>query len=195
MLIGNQELQLTIKRYKNSSDYLTEFRNLADGNYEYLIGNEVVSLYTIFGDRSGWIEVVNVSGSTDVHLNADAVDGVKLSDEMIDRLRTDKHRYNVRASSENFTPRNNEWLSYPHSMYVHMSMSTFSSVLRTYDNPNSNLVSVSVDADPIRLQQGVNSIGFGESDCGDTFFSYGANNQTGFFQSFSGNASGKVYVR
>lgn len=195
MLIGNQELQLTIKRYKNSSDYLTEFNNLVDGNYEYTVGNEVVSLYTIFSDRSGWIEVVNVSGSTDMHLNADAVDGVKLSDEMINILRTDKYKYNVRASAETFTPRNNEWLTYPHTMYVHNSMSTFSSVLQTCNNPNSNLVSVSVDADPIRLRQGVNSIGFGESDCGDTFFSYGSRNHNGFYQSFSGNASGKVYIR
>jgi hypothetical protein len=187
---------LTTRKFKNSYEYQCHFNDLSDGLYDYEICGQDVQLFTIFSDKSGWVKVVDVLLNNNLHINSEWVDDVKISDEMINQLRTDHYEYTTRAEVDCFRPQQNEWLKYPYSMYIHKTMDRFSSVTYAYDIKNSDLVSMRLEDHPIKIKQFKNeSVGFGDLNSGDTIFTYGAINKNGFYQSFSGSGNGRVYVR
>jgi hypothetical protein len=180
---------------QNSKEYLKKYENLKNGYYEYKIDGYVHNLYTIFEDRTGWIKVSTVDANNNHHLNHDNVTNVKVHDGVINLLRTD-YEYNVMAKVNYFNLPFNEWLRYPHIMYVHSSMTEFHSTKTTAENPNSTFVSFDLNSPPMKnIRPNDINIGFGNGNVGDTLFSYGCNGRNGFFQSFSGSGSGELYVR
>lgn len=181
--------------YNNSYDYLQKFDNLKNGFYEYQVNGNNITAYTVFEDRSGWIRVSIVDWNSQSHLNAGSVQDVKIDDDAINSLRTTHHEYNVKAEAHSFKAPFNDWLRYPHTLFVHNTMQKFSSVERASSIKNSNLVSLDENSKPIAIRQGFKSIGFGDGNCGDTFYAYGCDNQNGFYQSFSGAGLGYVFVR
>lgn len=195
MQIGNQELLLTMKKFSSPYEYLKLEYDLNNDYYEYYIAGQHLNLYTHFENKECWVKVVTV-GNNQAHMNEDAVDDVKVSDEIINILRTDTFTYSMMAEVEEYQRPYNEWLSYPFRMYVHNSMEHFSSITPAIEIKNSNLVSVDINMPPVNISQNYNTtIGFGDMTCGDTFFGYGGKNMNGFTQSFSGSGSGSVYVR
>jgi hypothetical protein len=183
--------------FTNSKQYLEKYNNLKDGYYEYTISGFKRNLYTKFEDRSGWIRVVVVDWNNRDHINRDEVVDIKLNDYNINFLRSDDYEYNIMASAEVFKEPFNEWLRYPHNMYVHKSMSEFNSVELAKNIPNSNLVSIDINAKPLAIYQDNQDLCFGggSSGIGDTFFAYGRAARNGMVQSFCGSARGAVYVR
>jgi len=180
--------------YHNSKQYLDRFENLQNGFYEYRVDNTVVNLYTIFEDRSGWICTTVVDWNNNLHCTEAAVDNVKPHDYVINQLRTDQE-YNVMAVAEVFKRPFNEWLRYPHIMYVHNSMKEYSSTRITSEIENSNMISFDLNQPPTRVGHSARTIGFGNGQVGDTVFGFGGIDSDGFFQSFSGSGRGLVYVR
>lgn len=180
---------------RNSREYLEKYKNLKNGYYDYTVEGYEYNLYTIFEDNSGWIRVVIVDFNNQSHLTEEQVTDVKLHDGVINQLRTDCE-YNVLASAEVFKKPYNEWLQYPHNMYVHRSMKYFSSIKNTMNNQGSTLVSFNISTPPMQyIKPSEIDIGFGSGKVGDTLFAYGSIGQNGFFQSFSGSGRGAVYVR
>ncbi len=178
----------------NSRQYLEKYTNLRNGYYDYKIDGIDYNLYTMFEDNSGWIKVVTVNAENNFHLTEESVIDVKLHDGIINQLRTD-YEYNVMASAIQFKLPYNEWLRYPHNMYVHKTMEHFSSVKSTIENPGSNFISFDVNKPPMTIRANDTSLGFGNGTVGDTVFAYGRHGYNGFFQSFSGAGYGAVYVR
>ena len=184
-----------MKTYSSPYQYLEQFSDLSDGYYEYYVANQSLNLYTHFENKECWVKVITVNDNQE-HLNEDAVDNIKLSDEIINILRTDHFSYSIMAEVEHYQRPYNDWLQYPFRTYIHNSMERFSSITPAIEIKNSNLVSTRTSADPCRIQQvGNSTIGFGEMNCGDTFFGYGSTQSNGFVQSFSGTGTGTVYVR
>ena len=128
------------------------------------------------------------------HLTKHGIPGKKLDDIEINQLRSNDY-YNLKITVTDFGHPKNDWISYPYTMYLTKDYK-FSSVKPAEDIPNSNLVSLSEDEEPIAIAQKPGSIGFGSGDCGDTFFAYGAEaNSNGLFQSFSGPGTGLLWIR
>jgi hypothetical protein len=174
---------------------MEKYSNLHNGYYEYTVDNEVLNLYTRFEDNSGWIRVITVDWNSNTHLTENSILDIKLSDYQINLLRTQSFEYNVLAEVDAFKSPFNEWLRYPHTMFIHNSMSEFSSTLPAISIVNSNLVNTKDSTPPYAIKQDALSIGFGSGNLGDTFFSLGCENRNGFFQSFSGAGRGSVFVR
>jgi hypothetical protein len=183
--------------FSNSRQYLEKYKNLKDGYYEYLINGTTRNLYTKFEDSSGWIRVVVIDWDNRDHVNRDEIVNVKLNDHDINFLRSDEFDYNIMASAEIFKDPFNEWIRYPHNMYVHKSMIEFNSISLASAIPNSNLVSIDLNAPPLAIYQDTQDIGFGggSSGIGDTFFAYNREGRNGLVQSFCGSARGAIYVR
>lgn len=151
--------------------------------------------------EDGWTCVIVINDNR-LHLNSDAIDGIKLSDHEINKSRrernkkTPKYKYNLKVKAHDFLQPKNDWISYPHTLYFTNDYE-FSSIKKAIDIPYSNLISLSENDDPIEIHQGRNSIGFGCGDCGDTFFAYASvdEQRNGLFQSFSGVGFGTVWIR
>lgn len=148
----------------------------------------------LFSEIDGWTCVAIIKNDR-LHINEDAVLGVKHSDEKINSMRSNEY-YNLKVKAYDFEPPKNDWIDYPHVLYFTRDYQ-FSSILRAIDIKYSNRVSLSLDSDPIDIKQKAASIGFACGDCGDTFFSYGSidENSGGLYQSFSGSGTGSVWVR
>lgn len=174
---------------------MENYSNLTNGYYEYTLDNEVLNLYTRFEDNSGWIRVVTVDWNNSDHLIANSIPDIKLCDYQINLLRTQSFEYNVLAEVDAFKSTFNEWLRYPHTMFIHNSMAEFNSTALAKNITNSNVVSLTETDRPMSIKQDEQSLGFGSGNLGDTFFSLGCENRNGFFQSFSGAGRGSVFVR
>lgn len=183
--------------FEHSRDYLAKYETLKNGYYEYKINGEYYKhIYTEFEDRSGWMRVSVIDWSNKEHINADEVWNVKLSDNDINILLSKDHTYSIKAVAEIYKWPFNEWIRYPHCLYVHNSIEKFSSIDYAKNIKNSNLVSLDDQSDPILVDQHSADLGFGSSQ-GDTFFAYGGSGDVdlGLFQSFSGPGRGAVFVR
>ena len=149
----------------------------------------------LYEEIDGWRCVVVVSSDSRLHLNQNAVDGVKISDDDINLMRSDVY-YNFKVLANDFDGVKNQWLDYPHIQYL-TNAYEFNSVERAVNILYSNLISLDLDSNPMAIHQKMGSISFGCGDCGDTFFSYGSSELifNGLFQSFSGSGSGSIWVR
>jgi hypothetical protein len=181
--------------FSNSKSYMEKYSNLTNGYYEYTIDSTVVNLYTRFEDNSGWIRVITVDWNRSEHLTANSIPDIKLHDYQINLLRSQLFEYNVLAEADAFKSPFNDWLRYPHTVYIHNTMTEFNSTALANTIPNSNAVSLKDSGRPIVIKQDDQSIGFGSGNLGDTFFSLGCEDRKGFFQSFSGAGRGSVFVR
>lgn len=181
--------------FPNSKSYMENYNNLTNGYYEYTVGGEVLNLYTRFEDKSGWIRIVTVDWNSSEHLTTNSIPDAKLNDYQINLLRSLDFEYNVLAEADAFKAPFNDWLRYPHTMYIHNTMTEFSSTALAHTVPNSNVVSLKESTRPIAIKQDDRSVGFGSGNLGDTFFSFGCEGRNGFFQSFSGAGRGSVFVR
>lgn len=144
----------------------------------------------------GWTCVALVSSDNRLHLNSNKVEGVKLSDDEINELRSDSIYYNIKAVATDFLKPKNDWIDYPHTLYL-TNKYVFSSIELSTKIKYSNLISLSEDSDAMDILQKEGSIGFGCGNCGDTFFAYGAvdENVNGLNQSFSGAGSGSIWIK
>jgi len=131
----------------------------------------------------GWTCVALISSDNRLHLNANKVNDVKLSDDEINELRSDRIYYNIKAVATDFLKPKNDYV--------------FSSTELSTKTEYSNLISLSEDGDAMDIMQKEGSIGFGCGNCGDTFFAYGAvdKNVNGLNQSFSGAGSGSIWIK
>ena len=129
------------------------------------------------------------------HLTSYGIPGIKLDDIEINQLRSNDY-YNFKVTVTDFAKPKNDWIDYPYTMYLTKDYK-FSSVKPACEIPNSNVISLSENKDPITITQKSGSIGFGCGDCGDTFFAYGSadENRNGLFQSFSGVGTGFIWIR
>lgn len=141
-----------------------------------------------------WMCVGIINDNRD-HLTSYGIPGIKLDDIEINQLRSNDY-YNFKVTVTDFAKPKNDWIDYPYTMYLTKDYK-FSSVKPADEIPNSNIISLSEDDDPITISQKSGSIGFGCGDCGDTFFAYGSanENRNGLFQSFSGVGTGFIWIR
>lgn len=152
-------------------------------------------LYSVEDD---WTCVVVISNKNRLHLNREAVPGVKLSDGEINSCRKARNSgyYNFKILAHDFDGVKNQWLDYPHTMYLTEDYQ-FNSTELAKNIEYSNRISLDGKTDPIDIFQKSVSLSFGCGDCGDTFFSYGSTdpNYNGLFQSFSGSGIGSIWIR
>lgn len=150
----------------------------------------------LFNLVDGWM-CVGIIGDSREHLTSYGVPGVKLDDIEINQLRKRSTRYyNFKVTVTDFKKPKNDWIDYPYTLYLTKDYK-FSSTQNANEIPNSNVISLSENEDPITIKQKLGSIGFGCGDCGDTFFAYGSvdENRTGLFQSFSGSGMGHIWIK
>lgn len=150
----------------------------------------------LFKVEDGWTCVAIISSSNRLHLNSEAVTGIKLSDKEINSLRSESSYYNFKVLAHDFDGVKNQWLEYPHGMYLTKDYE-FNAVEIASNIEYSNRISLDIESDPIDIFQKPVSLSFGCGDCGDTFFSYGSTdpNYNGLFQSFSGSGDGSIWIR
>ena len=184
-----------MKRYSSPYEYLDQNVNLDNGYYEYYIAGQHLNLYTCFDNQEPWLKVIDIDHESDSHINSSAVDGVKVSDDVINSLITKNHEYSIMAVADKFTSTYNEWLTYPHRIYVHNTIERWASDVLAIDIPNSNLLSLNTHSKPIAIASDNQSLSFGSCRLGDTFFCYGRKGQPGLAQAFTGPGSGSIWIR
>lgn len=152
----------------------------------------------LFKVEDEWTCVAIISSSNRLHLNRDAVPGIKLSDNEINSCRRacNTDYYNFKVLAHDFDGVKNQWLDYPHVMYLTKDYE-FNAIEPASNIEYSNRISLDIESDPIDIFQKPVSLSFGCGDCGDTFFSYGSTdpNYNGLFQSFSGSGDGSIWIR